>query len=69
MKRFTMFVAIAAVLTSGTAFGEGPQLKPFRSMIGTWRYEGPCLEDLPGAEKVWGVGTSNSAPKAKRPPR
>jgi hypothetical protein len=51
-----MFVA-AAVVTTGFAFGQEPQqpnehLKGYGPFIGTWRYEGPLLEDVPGvAEK------------------
>lgn len=62
MRGLTICVSLAlaaVVLTSGVSFGQeetvGPNfehLKGYGPMIGTWRYEGPLLEDLPGiAEK------------------
>lgn len=47
----------AAVLTTGVTFGQeevGPNfehLKGYGPMIGTWRYEGPLLEDVPDIAK------------------
>lgn len=58
MKRLTvMLIAGAAILAGGFAVGQEPgpgfeHLKPYGPMLGTWRYEGPLLEELPGiAEK------------------
>ena len=55
MRCLLMFVA--AAVTGGFAIGEEPsqvpeELKGFRPILGTWRYDGPLLEDVPGlAEK------------------
>ena len=58
MKRLmSTLIAVAVVLNSGLAYGQdasppSEHLKPFGPMIGTWRYEGPMLEAIPGfAEK------------------
>ncbi len=57
MKRIAIITVMAAVINSGLAYSDEPSqipepLRPFRPMIGTWRYEGPILEDVPGvAEK------------------
>jgi hypothetical protein len=57
MKRFiTALVVVFAVFSTGTATGKEPgvhfeHLKPNAMMIGTWRYEGPLLEDVPGFAK------------------
>lgn len=57
---FCVVLALTVVvLPNGASFGQeevvGPNLehlKGYGPMIGTWRYEGPLLEDLPGiAEK------------------
>jgi hypothetical protein len=56
MKRFVLIVT-AVLLVRGAAFGQeepGPNyehLKAHDSVIGTWRYEGPLLEDMPGFAK------------------
>lgn len=58
MKKFIIAIAVV-VAASGFLRGQeevvGPNfehLKGYGPMIGTWRYEGPLLEDLPGiAEK------------------
>ena len=54
----TMLIAVALLLTGGLAYGQqetGPHfdhLKSHQAIIGTWRYEGPLPEDMPGfAEK------------------
>ncbi len=52
-----VFLALAVVLTSGLSYGQeevGPNfehLKGYGPMIGTWRYEGPLLEDVPDIAK------------------
>jgi len=59
MKRLTaLLIAVAVVFSCGFAWGQqaGPAppdaLTPFGPIIGTWRYEGPLLESVPGtAEK------------------
>ena len=59
MKHVSMtLIAATIVLTCGLSYGQeepGPNfehLKSYGPMLGTWRYEGPLLEDLPGiAEK------------------
>ena len=54
MKRLiTALVVVVAVFSTGTTSGKEPgvhyeHLKPNAMMIGTWRYEGPLLEDVPG---------------------
>jgi hypothetical protein len=57
MKRVVIAMT-AVVITCGVSLGQdepGPNfehLKAYGPMIGTWRYEGPLLEDVPGmAEK------------------
>ena len=56
MKRM-ITVLVAVAITCGVSLGqdkEGPnseQLKGFDPMIGTWRYEGPLLEDVPDIAK------------------
>ena len=53
---FCVVLALTVVvLSNGASFGQekvvGPNfehLKGYGPMIGTWRYEGPLLEDLPG---------------------
>jgi hypothetical protein len=47
-----ILTAVAVVLVSGLAYGQEPDpgfehLKNYGPMMGTWRYEGPLLEDVP----------------------
>ena len=58
MKQATMILtAVAVVLVCGLTHGKEPteaakHLKCYDALIGTWRYEGPLLEDVPDiAEK------------------
>lgn len=51
--RCLLMVVAAAVVTSGFAVGQEPSsmpdhLKDLQPLLGTWRYEGPLLEDVPG---------------------
>ena len=48
--------AIAVVLVCGLSNADEPaaaskHLKCYRGFIGTWRYEGPLLEDIPDVAK------------------
>ncbi len=57
MKQATMILtAVAVVLVCGLSHGKEPteaakQLKCYDGLIGTWRYEGPLLEDVPDVEE------------------
>jgi hypothetical protein len=53
VKRSAILGLVIAVVAVGFACGQQPQqpnehLKGYGPFIGTWRYEGPLLEDLPG---------------------
>ena len=52
MKRSVMLVLVALVCT-GSVFGQEPNehLKGYSPFVGTWRYEGPLLEDVPDVAK------------------
>ena len=52
MMRSAILTLVALVFT-GSVIAQEPNehLKGFAPFIGTWRYEGPCLEDLPNAKK------------------
>jgi hypothetical protein len=51
--RSAILTLVAAVVVTGTAYGQQPNehLKGYTPFIGTWRYEGPVPEEVPGIAK------------------